>query len=126
MFAAQLGQPGVFALVDEAGGMILVRVAADESEILTLAVASHASRRGLGRALLHAALEEAAHAGAATMFLDVSDRNAAALSLYEGAGFCGTGRRPRYYADGTDAIIMAAALTAPSGARAHGPSPDAR
>ena len=36
MFAAQLGLPGVFGLLDEAGGMVLVRAAADEAEILTL------------------------------------------------------------------------------------------
>jgi ribosomal-protein-alanine N-acetyltransferase len=110
MFAAQLGLPGVFALLDEAGGMILVRVAADESEILTLAVAPQARRRGLGRALVQAALDAATQAGAATMFLEVSDRNEAALTLYEAAGFRATGRRRRYYVDGTDAVTMAATL----------------
>ena len=110
VFAAQLGQPGVFALLEEAGGMILVRVAADEAEILTLAVAPLARRHGLGRALVHAAMQAAAYAGAATMFLEVSARNDAAQALYEFAGFRVTGRRRRYYADGSDAITMAATL----------------
>jgi hypothetical protein len=44
MFAAQLGLPGVTGLLDEAGGMVLLRVAADEAEILTLGVAPAARR----------------------------------------------------------------------------------
>jgi ribosomal-protein-alanine N-acetyltransferase len=111
MLAAQLGQPGVFALVDEAGGMILVRVAADEAEILTLAVAPEARRAGLGRALLAAACAAARDAGAARLFLEVAATNQAARALYGAAGFLQIGRRRRYYADGGDALMMSLALT---------------
>jgi ribosomal-protein-alanine N-acetyltransferase len=55
IFAAQLGLPGVFGLIDERGGMILLRVAVDEAEILTLAVAPAARRQGMGRARRRAA-----------------------------------------------------------------------
>lgn len=111
MLAAQLGQPGVVALLDEAGGMILIRVAADEAEILTLAVAPEARRTGLGRALLDAACEAARAAGAVRLFLEVSATNQAARALYDAAGFQQIGRRRRYYADGSDALTMSLTLT---------------
>jgi len=104
--ALQLELPGVFALVDPRGGMIMARVAADEAEILTLAVLPEARRQGLARALLQAAAEEAGARGAATLFLEVALRNEAARVLYAGAGFAEVGRRRRYYADGDDALVM--------------------
>ncbi len=111
MFAAQLGQPGVSALIDEAGGMVLLRVAADEAEILTLAVAAEARRRGIGRRLMLAAAEAARRAGAARLFLEVSAANAPARALYEALGFRRVGQRRRYYADGSDALMMVLPLT---------------
>jgi ribosomal-protein-alanine N-acetyltransferase len=48
--------------------------------------------------------------GAAAMFLEVSDRNAAARALYAAAGFAKAGRRKRYYADGADALVLRADL----------------
>ena len=111
MLAAQLSQPGVFALLDERGGMGMARVAADEAEILTLAVAPGARRLGLGRALVMAAARVAAARGAARLLLEVSAANQPARALYKGLGFAGQGRRRRYYADGTDALILALPLT---------------
>ena len=73
--AALLALPGTFGLVDPAGGMVLARVAADEAEILTLAVAPPARRHGSGAALLAAAEAGAAEAGARTMYLEVAEHN---------------------------------------------------
>ena len=109
--AAQLGQPGVFALIDDAGGMIMARVAADEAEILTLAVSPDARRSGIGRALVMEAARIAAVAKAARLVLEVSATNLAARALYQGMGFVQVGRRKRYYADGSDALILALALS---------------
>ena len=106
MFAAQLGQPGVLALVDDAGGLIVMRVAADEAEILTLAVAPDVRRRGIARALVDAGCTAARAAGAVKVFLEVAARNAGARALYETAGFEQIGVRQRYYADGGDAQTM--------------------
>ena len=53
----QLELPATFGLIHPLGGMILGRVAADEAEILTLAVAPAQRRRGIGSALLRAAME---------------------------------------------------------------------
>jgi ribosomal-protein-alanine N-acetyltransferase len=52
----------------------------------------------------------AAARGAAAMFLEVSDRNAAARALYAASGFAEVGRRRRYYADGANALVLSRAL----------------
>lgn len=101
-----LAMPGAFGLVLPGEGFVLARVAADEAEILTLAVAPEARRRGHGAALLAAAMAQAVARGAAAMFLEVSERNAAAGALYVRAGFAEAGRRRRYYADGADALVL--------------------
>ena len=109
--ALQLALPGVIGWLDRRGGMILARVAADEVEVLTLAVAPAARRRGLGTRLLYAAMTLATSRGARVAFLEVSIGNVAARTLYARAGFTPTGRRPRYYADGTDALVLRRTLT---------------
>jgi ribosomal-protein-alanine N-acetyltransferase len=106
-----LEMPGAFGLHSPDAGFVLARVAADEAEILTLAVAPEARRQGHGGALLAAAMVQAAAHGAAAMFLDVSERNAAARALYAAAGFTEAGRRRRYYADGADALVLRRALS---------------
>jgi ribosomal-protein-alanine N-acetyltransferase len=116
--ALQVAQPGVFGLIDPAGAMLLARVAADEAEILTLAVAPALRRQGRGRALLTAAVLRAA-SEATAMFLEVSAGNLAAQNLYFGAGFREVGRRRRYYADGADALVLRRELT-DLGAAANG------
>lgn len=112
--ASLLGSPGVTGLVIEAAGapagLILVRTAAGEAEILTLGVDPEARRAGLGAALLDAALDTARADQCETVFLEVSEANAAAAALYASAGFAETGRRARYYPDGSDARLLARAL----------------
>ena len=110
--ALQLSAPGAFGFVAPAGGLVLARTAADEAEILTLAVAPDARGRGLGRVLLLRAMAEAASRGGASIVLEVAAPNAAAQALYAATGFRCVGRRPRYYPCGTDALILRAPLTA--------------
>jgi [ribosomal protein S18]-alanine N-acetyltransferase len=111
--ALQLALPAVFGLLAPAGGMALVRTAADESELLTLGVTPLLRRHGLGRELLQAAIREATGRGARSMYLEVSLLNIAARALYATAGFAEVGRRPRYYSDGMDALILRAAFATP-------------
>lgn len=106
----QLALPGVFGFLDPRGGMLLARVTADEAEILTLAVEPRARRQGVATALLQHALTEARTRGARCMLLEVSVENAAARALYDRTGFVEVGRRPRYYADGSDALVLRAGL----------------
>jgi ribosomal-protein-alanine N-acetyltransferase len=120
IMALQLGSPGAFGRIHSAGGMVLARVAADEADILTLAVAPAARRRGLGRTLLLAAMEEAGRRGAKTMFLEVGVDNTAARALYAACGFAQVGRRRGYYSGGGDALVLRAALTPRPGAAEAG------
>jgi ribosomal-protein-alanine N-acetyltransferase len=106
IIAGQLGQQGVFALIDKRGGMLIARLAADEAEILTIAVHPQKRRRGIGKALMQAAVAEASLRGAEKLFLEVSVRNRAALALYRDIGFIELGLRRGYYADGQDALIL--------------------
>lgn len=117
-FARLLSSPGCAALVarlDAApAGFALYRVAADEAELLSLAVLPAARRRGLGRALLRAVQAQARARGAATLFLEVGAENRAAGALYRAAGFAVVGRRPGYYAaagPAGDALLLRRALT---------------
>jgi ribosomal-protein-alanine N-acetyltransferase len=109
--AMQLALPGSFGLVDVDGALLLARVAADEAEILTLAVVPALRRQGRARALLEAAACSAAAAGARALFLEVSTGNAPARALYAAGGFAEVGRRQRYYPDGTDALVLKRNLT---------------
>lgn len=109
-FENLLGQGGVH-LAEVPDGFILIRTAADEAEILTLAVRPAARRRGVGADLVALGAAEAAARGATRLFLEVADDNAAARALYARSGFVEAGRRPRYYArpDGSrrDALLLA-------------------
>ncbi|OYW10169.1 MAG: ribosomal-protein-alanine acetyltransferase [Rhodospirillales bacterium 12-71-4] len=104
--ALMLEMPGAFGVLRPGIGFVLARVAADEAEILTLAVVPEARRTGQGGALLAAAMAGALARGAAAMFLEVSERNLAARALYAAAGFGEVGRRRRYYPDGADALVL--------------------
>jgi ribosomal-protein-alanine N-acetyltransferase len=104
-----LRAPEVF-LARVAEGFALGRAVADEAEVLTLAVAPRAQRRGFGVALVERLAAEAARRGAARLFLEVADDNAAARALYARSGFAEVGRRRGYYAPGRDAVILALEL----------------
>lgn len=112
-FAGFLADPTCFLLGD-ATGFLLGRAVAGEAELLTLAVAPEARRRGIARALVAAFLAEAAARGAETAFLEVAADNAPAEALYRAAGFAQAGRRRGYYArppqPPLDALVMARPL----------------
>ena len=115
--ADQLAAPGVGALglgAPRLDGFVLFRVAADEAEILIIAVRSALQRRGLGGRLLAAAGQAAAGLGARALWLEVAVDNAPAIALYAKAGFAEAGRRPRYYRRSSgppvDALLLRRAL----------------
>ena len=93
-----LGGFAVLAEEDAPQGFVLIRTVADEAEILTLAVSPDFRRRGIGRALVEAAAQEASRRGARSCFLEVAEDNPIALALYESAGFQAVGLRRAYYA----------------------------
>jgi [ribosomal protein S18]-alanine N-acetyltransferase len=78
-------------------GFAVSRMAADEAEILSIAVAPDHRGRGLSRELLLTHLGHLAGRGIRTVFLEVEENNQPARRLYARAGFAVTGRRERYY-----------------------------
>jgi len=78
-------------------GFILTRIAADEAEIITIAVDPAHRGEGIGAALVTSAAAEAKAFGATSLILEVAEDNAPAIRLYERMGFAVTGRRPAYY-----------------------------
>lgn len=121
-FAGFVTDPLAFLLVEGDAGFLLGRAAAGEAELLTLAVAPMARRRGLGRRLVARFLYQSRLLGAGRAFLEVSAGNAAGIALYESAGFVRVGLRRGYYGtpEGAriDALVLARNLQV-------GPGPDA-
>lgn len=78
-------------------GFIMSRLAADEAEILSVAVARSSQGRGLARQLLNLHLRRLAGLGVRTVFLEVDEHNAPAVKLYGRAGFREVSRRANYY-----------------------------
>lgn len=78
-------------------GFILSRKAADEAEILTIAVAETMRRAGLGQRLLEANLDVLVRERISALFLEVEAGNTAALALYRAFGFDRIGMRKGYY-----------------------------
>jgi ribosomal-protein-alanine N-acetyltransferase len=78
-------------------GFLIGRAAADEFEILNVAVARSHRRRGIASGLVKAALEWSRTAGARRAYLEVRASNEAAIALYVRHEFCACGRRARYY-----------------------------
>jgi [ribosomal protein S18]-alanine N-acetyltransferase len=113
VFQLQLELPNVIALSDMANGLIMIRTAGDEAEVLTLAVRPAARREGRAKELLQEAIVRAIANGANVVFLEVSLKNTAARTLYQQFGFSKAGIRPRYYSDGTDALVMRLSITDP-------------
>lgn len=107
-FAALRLMPGLVEVL-RPDGVAFGRVAADEAELLTLAVRPAARRQGLGAEIL-AAFHDAARAkGAATAFLEVAETNAAARRLYARSGYAAAGLRPVYYSEAdppVSALVM--------------------
>ena len=78
-------------------GFILSRLAADEAEILSVAVSASQRSRGLAGRLLDLHLRALAGRGARAVFLEVDDDNVAARRLYARRHFREVGRREAYY-----------------------------
>jgi len=88
-------------------GILIGRVAADEFEILNLAVGKAFRRRGIATQLVTSALEYARTAGARRTYLEVRASNAGGIGFYSRMGFRECGRRPNYYHDPMeDAVLL--------------------
>ncbi len=95
-------------------GFALLRLVADEAELMTIAVAPRWRGKGVGAALLTAGFADLQMSPARRMFLEVAADNRPALALYRRHGFAEIGRRDGYYPrpDGkpATALVMSRAL----------------
>lgn len=110
---------GYYCWVAEYGGVMVgysvVMVAAGEAHLLNLSIAAPWQRRGLGRELLEFILGLARDSAAGRVYLEVRPSNAAAIALYENAGFTQIGLRRGYYPSpggSEDALVMERVLAA--------------
>jgi len=87
-------------------GFIMSRLAADEAEILSVAIAPARRGRGLSRPLLDFHLRTLAGRAVRSVFLEVDEHNAPARRLYARAGFREVGRRKGYYESGATALVL--------------------
>jgi ribosomal-protein-alanine N-acetyltransferase len=96
---------------EDACGFLIGQIAADEFEILNLAVALRHRRHGIASKLVEVALEFSRVAGISRAYLEVRASNTPAISLYRRHGFAECGRRPRYYrSPEEDAILLSVNL----------------
>lgn len=117
-FAEVLAMPGASGLLavlnDQPIGFGLTLAAADEVEVLLLAILPAYRRQGRAGRMLVALLQAAAAKGARRALLEVAAPNTAAIACYSRAGFTPCGRRKAYYANKIDALIFEKSLKLPN------------
>jgi [ribosomal protein S18]-alanine N-acetyltransferase len=94
---ATIGSAALDPATHRLRGFAMSRLAADEAEVLTIAVDPACRGRGVGRDLMREHLARATLAGARTMFLEVDAANNAAIALYARFRFVKVGQRVGYY-----------------------------
>lgn len=98
---------------DKVVAYVFIMIVLDEATVLNITVDPDYQGQGLGRKLLQYVKNHLASQKIATIFLEVRQSNAAALSLYESEGFHEIDLRKNYYPTKNsreDAIIMACML----------------
>lgn len=90
-------------------GFVMTRRAADEEELLLIAVTPENRERGIGSMLISTMIEKARESGVTRVFLEMREGNPA-VNLYKRSGFEPIGRRSKYYrlvnGDRLDAITF--------------------
>ncbi len=93
-------------IIASQNSFVVWRNIGDETEILSIGVVPAARRSGTASALLQIIEQDIKQLGVKTIFLEVDESNIPAIELYKKTGFFNVGRRPHYYDNGHDAIIM--------------------
>jgi len=110
-FAASCGNANriVLKAMDGAAlaGFAVLQFAADEAEILSIAVAQEARRRGVAQAMMKACVAACEEKLISYLYLEVAQGNGAALKLYEKFGFRLLAHRKNYYQAARSAPVTA-------------------
>jgi ribosomal-protein-alanine N-acetyltransferase len=91
-------------------GHAVLLAAGDSGDLTRVAVEGSRRRLGIASQLVESLVGEATALGLEAVLLEVADTNRAAIALYEKHGFETIDRRPAYYVDGSDALVMCKAL----------------
>jgi ribosomal-protein-alanine N-acetyltransferase len=106
--------PTVHYLVVEQDGQVVghavASVVADIAELQRIAVNADHRRRGLATAMLDEVVALAVRERAERLLLEVRENNQPALDFYAAHGFIEVDRRPRYYGDGSAAVVLRRSL----------------
>ncbi len=116
LIASELLAPGRFhrVVVDPAERLVAYLLSAWQYldlHVLKVATLPEFRRQGLARHLMELAERHADEMAGETVTLEVRVSNLAAARLYESMGFACVGRRPAYYLDGEDALVMTKRMT---------------
>ena len=99
--ASELSNPLSLWLVWVEDGVVLGYVGSqtvmDETDMMNVAVAPAARRRGIAQKLIEALVQQLQKQGSRCLSLEVRASNAPAIALYGRLGFREVGRRPNYY-----------------------------
>lgn len=87
-------------------GFVLFQIVAGECEVITLAVLPKFQRRGIARELMIELSGVCSAMEVQKIFLEVSVNNQSASNLYKKLAFSEYNRREKYYADGSDAVLL--------------------
>ncbi len=88
-------------------GFLVAGLLPPQAELETIAVEGDGQRRGVGRRLFAAMVEELRAEQVTEVILEVRASNGQALGFYRALGFVEAGRRTRYYADPIeDAVLL--------------------
>ncbi|QIX25804.1 ribosomal protein S18-alanine N-acetyltransferase [Nocardioides sp. JQ2195] len=91
-------------------GYAITMFAGDIADLARIGVHPSRQREGIAAALLDHVVDAAREDGADRMLLEVSAMNPEALAFYDAGDFEQIDTRPRYYKDGSDAIVMRRSL----------------
>jgi [ribosomal protein S18]-alanine N-acetyltransferase len=118
LYVQEVGQPLRFQIVVDTdngflAGYLFACWQLDELHILKVATHPLHQGRGIATTMLAEARSEAEKASARALILEVRPSNRGAFRLYRRLGYNVIARRPRYYADGEDALLMCLPLAHP-------------
>lgn len=85
-------------------GFIASRIAHDEAEILSVAIAKNMQGYGIASKMLKPHLSKLAQEGVQKLFLEVEENNQPAIALYNRYGFVEIGKRNGYYSSQTQTL----------------------
>lgn len=121
-FADLLALPTSFARGifdgDQLNAFALIQFVAGDAEILTIATAPTARKKGLARELLHSLQQELTPLGLEKWLLEVAADNSGARAFYQRLGFQIDGERRNYYKRLEGGAANAILMSKPAGRQA--------